>query len=186
MASSSDLSSSPSYPRSHVIVLTIPDDAIEDVSHILERFSFHRGWSSQISSFVDRESAVHVAERCVSSILQQSSSPSAQLGPPPFQYPATEREVSLLIPDRVDARSVVDDPSSHMSDDVMSGPAQLTLRDRLHDNDSFCVSLLILCSLVSILLLPMWWILFVFSFVSCLRRCYILFCAFLYKVTNKW
>ncbi len=131
MASSSDLSSNPRYPRSHVVVLTIPDDAIEDVSHILERFSFHRGWSSHSSSLVDRESAVHAAERCVSSILQQSSSPSAQLVPPPSQYPSTEREVSLLIQDRVDFRSGAGNPSSVVSNDVMSGPTQLTLRDRL-------------------------------------------------------
>ena len=131
MASTDGLSPSSRQSRSHVVVLTIPDDALEDVGHILERFSFHRGWASHISSFVDQESAIHAAERCISFSLQQSSSPSAQQVQLPFRYPITEREISLLIPDRVDARSGVVNPSSRLSNDVMSGPAQLTVRDRL-------------------------------------------------------
>ena len=122
MASTSALSSSSSQSRSHVVVLTIPDHAIEDVSHILECLRFHRGWSGQVVSSPDQRSATQVAEQCESPLLEQSSSPAARLAPSPFQYPATERDVSLLIPDRADAQDVPVDSSSRVPGDVMAGP----------------------------------------------------------------
>ena len=131
MASADELSPSSRQSRSHVVVLDIPDDAIEDVTHILERLNFHRGWSSQIVSFPDRETATHTAERFGTSILRHSSSSSGQLSLSAFHYPTTERDVSLLITDRVDARGIVGDPSSQMPEDVMTGPGRLTVRDRL-------------------------------------------------------
>ncbi len=51
---------------------------------------------------------------------------------PTFQYASTEREVSLLIPDRQDAPGDQNDSNLLELREVMSGPPRLTIGDRLH------------------------------------------------------
>ena len=123
--------SDPIRPRSHVVLLSVPGEALEDLNHILSCFQFHRGWESQVVSVSSQESAVQVVGRCVTVLRQEVLSREDALTSPGFSYPSTEREVSLLIPDREDTTSGLEGVGRQGPSEIMAGPPRLTLQDRL-------------------------------------------------------
>ncbi len=127
----SHIDQSSSQSRSHVVLLSIPDESLGDLNHILDRLRFHRGWEPQVFSASSRESASQVAERCGTVLRQNLLSQESALTSSNFRYPATEREVSLLIPDREDTTGRNEDTGSQDSAEIMASPPRLTLRDKL-------------------------------------------------------
>ncbi len=71
--SASQSSSQSGQLRSHVVLLSVPDDSVEDLQRFLERLHFHRGLTNQLVSFRDQESALSVAEQYGLAVLQDSS-----------------------------------------------------------------------------------------------------------------
>ena len=114
-----------------MVLLSIPDESLGDLKHILSRLRFHRGWESQVISVSSQDSAVQAVERCEAVLRQDVLSREDVLTTPAFQYPATEREVSLLIPDREDATGGDRSTDPQGPGGVIAGPPRLTLQDRL-------------------------------------------------------
>ena len=114
-----------------MVLLSVPDESLGDLEHILNHLRFHRGWESQVISVSSQDSAVQAAERCGTVLRQDVLSREDVLITPAFQYPATEWEVSLLIPDREDATGGDGSTDPQGPDGVMAGPPRLTLQDRL-------------------------------------------------------
>ena len=114
-----------------MVLLSIPDESLGDVKHILGRLKFHRGWESQVVFVSTQDSAAQAVERCGAMLRQDVLSRDDALTTPAFQYPATEREVSLLIPDREDATGGDESADPQGPSGVMAGPPRLTLQDKL-------------------------------------------------------
>ncbi len=125
--SSSRSNPEPTRPRSHVVLLLVPDEALEDLNHILSRFQFHRSWESQVVSVSSQESAVQAVGRCATVLRQEVLSREDDLTSPTFPYPSTEREVSLLIPDREDTTGGLEGAGQQGPSEIMAGPPRLTL-----------------------------------------------------------
>ncbi len=77
-----------------MVLLSVPDESLGDLEHILSRLRFHRGWESQVISVSSQDSAVRAVERCGTVLRQGVLSREDVLTAPAFQYPATERERS--------------------------------------------------------------------------------------------
>ena len=89
-------------PRSHVVILSIPDDQAEEVDHILERLWHDRGWRSRSLGLSSPESAQLAAESCDQSLRRFDSSVPGPSFIPRRLYPSFERNLSLQVPDRQD------------------------------------------------------------------------------------
>ncbi len=123
--------SGPIQSRSHIVLLSVPDEALEDLNHILSRFQFHRGWESQVFSVSSQGSATRAVGRCVTVLRQEILSREDAPTSLAFAYPSTEREVSLLIPDRGDTTSGRGGVDQRGPNEIMGGPPRLTLQDQL-------------------------------------------------------
>ena len=82
--------------RSHVVILTVPDEAAQDLAVLLDKLARHRGWEAKYTSFLCTRSAQLAGQSCHEALNRFDSVLTTPPAIPAAEYSDLNQNVSLL------------------------------------------------------------------------------------------